>query len=157
VLLSRRTLYMTILVAIIRIYGAMIEARVPGGMLLVEQMRAELAAFGLPEGLFILLIPFIAGLAVGINVGTIGASFPVVMSLLGASPPLIELLPTTVLAYAVGFMGQMLSPVHVCLVVSNQYFKTSLLRSLAGLIPPVLIVLFGSYGYSLLLRIIVAG
>jgi len=157
VLLSRRTLYMTVLVAIIRIYGAMIEARVPGGMLLVEQMRAELAAFGLPEGLFILLIPFIAGLAVGINVGTIGASFPVVMSLLGASPPLIELLPTTVLAYAVGFMGQMLSPVHVCLVVSNQYFKTSLLRSLVGLIPPVLIVLCGSYGYSLLLRIIVAG
>ena len=157
VLLSRRTAYMTILVAIIRIYGAMIEARLPGGMLLVEQMRAELAAFGLPEGLFILLIPLIAGLAVGINVGTIGASFPVVMSLLGASPPLIALLPTTVLAYAVGFMGQMLSPVHVCLVVTNQYFKTSLLRSLAGLILPVLFVLFGSYGYSLLLRIIVAG
>jgi hypothetical protein len=157
VLLSRRTLYMTILVAVIRIYGAMIEARLPGGILLVEQMRAELAAIGLPEGLFILLIPLIAGLAVGINVGTIGASFPVVMTLLGASPPLTLLLPTTVLAYAAGFMGQMLSPVHVCLVVSNQYFKTSLLRSLGGLILPVLFVLGGTYGYSLLLRLVVAG
>jgi len=157
VLLSRRTLYMTVLVAVIRIYGAMIEARLPGGMLLVEQMRGELAAIGLSEGLFILLIPLIAGLAVGINVGTIGASFPVVMTLLGTSPPMVLLLPTTVLAYAAGFMGQMLSPVHVCLVVSNQYFKTSLLHSLGRLILPVLFVLGGAYGYSLLLRLVVAG
>ena len=89
----------------------------------------------------------------GINVGTIGASFPVVMTLLGASPPLALLLPTTVLAYAAGFMGQMLSPVHV----TNQYFKTPLLRSLAGLILPVLFVLLGAYGYSLLLRLVVEG
>jgi hypothetical protein len=157
VLLSRRTLYMTVLVAVIRIYGAMIEARLPGGMLLVEQMRGELAAFGLPEGLFIILIPLIAGLAVGINVGTIGASLPIVMSLLGPSPPLIALLPTTVAAYAAGFMGQMLSPVHVCLIVSNQYFKTSLLRSLGGLILPVLLVLLGTYAYSLLLPLLMAG
>jgi integral membrane protein (TIGR00529 family) len=157
VLLSRRTLYMTILVAVIRIYGAMIEARLPGGMLLVEQMRGELAAVGLPEGLFILLIPLIAGLAVGINVGTIGASFPVVMSLMGASPALAVLLPTTVLAYAAGFMGQMLSPVHVCLVVSNQYFKTSLFRSLGRLFLPVGLVLAGTYGYSLLLRLLLGG
>jgi integral membrane protein (TIGR00529 family) len=157
VLLSRRTLYMTILVAVIRIYGAMIEARLPGGMLLVEQMRGELATLGLPEGLFILLIPLIAGLAVGINVGTIGASLPVVLTLLGPAPPLVVLLPTTVLAYAAGFMGQMLSPVHVCLVVSNQYFKTSLLRSLGRLILPVIFVLAGTGGYVLLLRLILAG
>ena len=157
VLLSRRTLYMTVLVAVIRIYGAMIEARLPGGMLLVEQMRGELAAYGLPQGVFILLIPLIAGLAVGINVGTIGASFPVVMSLLGPAPTMSALLPATVLAYAAGFMGQMLSPVHVCLVVSNQYFKTPLLRSLGGLIPPVLLVLLGTYAYSLLLPLLVAG
>ena len=157
VLLSRRTLYMTLLVAVIRIYGAMIEARLPGGTLLVEQMRAELAAAGLPEGLFVLLIPLIAGLAVGINVGTIGASLPVVMSLLGPSPPMATLLPTTVLAYAAGFMGQMLSPVHVCLVVSNQYFKTPLLRSLGGLLLPVLLVLLGTYAYTRLLPLLMAG
>jgi integral membrane protein (TIGR00529 family) len=157
VLLSRRTLYMSILVAVIRIYGAMIEARLPGGMLMVEQIRVELAMIGVPEGLFILLIPLITGLAVGINVGTIGAGFPVVMTLLGSSPSLEVLLPTTVLAYAAGFMGQMLSPVHVCLVVSNQYFKTSLVHSLRGLLLPVLFVLAGTYGYSLLLRLLLAG
>jgi len=62
-----------------------------------------------------------------------------------------------VLAYAAGFMGQMLSPVHVCLVVSNQYFKTSLLRSLGGLLLPVAVVLGGTYLFSLLLRLLLAG
>ncbi|MBN2551957.1 MAG: DUF401 family protein [Spirochaetales bacterium] len=157
VLLSRRTAYMAVLVAVIRIYGAMIEARLPGGSLLVDHMRAELTLLGIPEGLFILLIPLITGLAVGINVGTIGASFPVVMSLLGVSPSPAELLSTTVLAYVAGFMGQMLSPVHVCLVVSNQYFKTSLLRSLAGLLLPVGFVLAGTYAYSLLLALVLGG
>ncbi len=157
VLLSRRTLYMTVLVAVIRIYGAMIEARLPDGMLLVEHMRGELAGIGVPESLFILLIPLISGLAVGINVGTIGASFPVVLTLLGPSPQLHVLLPTAVLAYAAGFMGQMLSPVHVCLVVSNQYFKTSLLRSLGGLLLPVIVVLGGTYCFTLLLRLLLTG
>jgi integral membrane protein (TIGR00529 family) len=157
ILLSRRTVYMTVLVAVIRIYGAMIEARLPGGMLLVEQMRGELAVVGVPESLFILLIPLISGLAVGINIGTIGASFPVVLTLLGPSPQLHLLLPTVVLAYAAGFMGQMLSPVHVCLVVSNQYFKTSLLRSLGGLLLPVAVVLGGTYCFTLLLRLLLTG
>ena len=139
VLLSRRTLYMTVLVAVIRIYGAMIEAPLPDGMLLVEQMRGELAVIGVPESLFILLIPLISGVAVGINVGMVGASFPVV------------------LAYAAGFMGQMLSPVHVCLVVTNQYFKTSLLSSLSGLLLPVAVVLAGTYCFTLLLRLLLAG
>ena len=157
VLLSRRTLYMSVLVAVIRIYGAMIEARLPGGGLLVEQIRGELMTIGVPESLFIILIPIISGLAVGINVGTVGASFPIVMTLLGSSPPAALLLSTTALAYTAGFMGQMLSPVHVCLVVSNQYFQTPLLRSLWGLIPPVIFVLAGTYGYSLLLRLLLSG
>ncbi len=157
VLLSRTTLYMAVLVAVIRIYGAMIEARLPGGMLLVEQMRGELNLIGLPEALFFILIPFITGLAVGINVGTIGAAFPVVLTLLGPSPELSVLVPTTVLAYAAGFMGQMLSPVHICLAVTNQYFKTSLLRSLAGLLPPAALIMGGAIGFSRLLSFLWPG
>ena len=153
-LLSRRALYMSVLMAVIRIYGAMIEARLPGGQLLVEQIRGELLTAGIPESLFIMLIPIISGLAVGLNVGMIGASFPIVMTLIGSSPTTALLVSTTALAYTAGFMGQILSPVHVCLVVSNQYFKTSLLRSLWGLMLPVICMLAGTYGYALLLRLL---
>jgi hypothetical protein len=39
------------------------------------------------------------------------------------------------LAYAAGHLGQMLSPIHLCYVVSNRYFKTSfgpVYRRIAG-------------------------
>jgi len=153
-LLSGRTVQMAVLIAVIRIYGAVIESRLPGGVLLVEQMRGELTQFGIPQGLFVMLIPFVTGLALGLNVGTIGASFPVVLSLLGPTPALGALLSVTVLAYAWGYSGQLLSPVHICLVVTGEYFKTSLLRNLSRLVAPIALLLAGAYGFSRLLALL---
>jgi len=136
---------------VIRIYGAIIESRLPGGSLLVEQMRGELAHFGIPQSLFVVLIPFVTGLALGLNVGTIGASFPVVLSLLGPGPSLGALLPVMVLAYAWGYAGQLLSPVHICLVVTGEYFKTPLLRNLSRLVAPIALLLAGAWAFSRLL------
>jgi hypothetical protein len=41
------------------------------------------------------------------------------------------------LAYASGYMGMMLSPVHICFLVSKDYFKASLLASYRHLYKPV--------------------
>ncbi|MBN1835015.1 MAG: DUF401 family protein [Spirochaetales bacterium] len=153
-LLARRAFEMAALIAVIRVYGAIIESRLPGGVLLVEQMQGELTQFGIPEQLFIVLIPFIAGLALGLNVGTIGASFPVVLSLLGPAPATSALLSLTVLAYAWGYAGQLLSPVHVCLVVTGEYFKTSLLHNMARVVAPIGMLLAGAYGLSRMLALL---
>jgi hypothetical protein len=152
--LSTRALEMAALIAVIRIYGAVIESRLPGGSLLVEQMRGELLSFGIPQELFVVLIPFVTGLALGLNVGMVGASFPVVLSLLGPNPPLGPLCSTVVLAYAFGYAGQLLSPVHVCLVVTSEYFRTSLLRSLPRLLPPVALLLAGAWAVSRLVEVL---
>ena len=119
-------------------------------------MRGELARFGIPQGLFVMLIPLVTGLALGLNVGTIGASFPVVLSLLGPAPGTWALLSVTVLAYASGYAGQLLSPVHICLVVTGEYFKTSLLRNLSRLVAPIGLLLAGAYGLSRLLAALAA-
>jgi hypothetical protein len=42
----------------------------------------------------------------------------------------------------------MLSPVHVCLIVTNEHYKSSLLQSILSLVPPSAAVL----GVSLLLH-----
>jgi len=57
-----------------------------------------------------------------------------------------------VLAYGFGFMGELLSPVHVCLVFTAEYFQTRLLRSLVSLIPPALLVLAGVTVWHFALR-----
>jgi integral membrane protein (TIGR00529 family) len=131
VLLSKRTLSLVVIVVLARIYGAFIEARLPGGTLLMEGIRGELDAFGIPVLLLVIIIPFVSGLTTGITVGYIGASFPVILSLAG--PDTGGLLATLVLAYGCGFIGMMLSPIHVCLIVTNEYYKTNLFESLAGI------------------------
>jgi hypothetical protein len=89
----------------------------------------------------VMLLPFIGGLTTGVAIGFVGVSFPVVVSLMGVDPPLRTVLAFTVLAYACGHMGQMLSPVHICLVVTNEHFKTGLMHSLRGLLAPAAVVI----------------
>jgi len=46
----------------------------------------------------------------------------------------------------------MLSPVHVCFIVTNEYFKTQLIKSMVGLLKPASVVLLGASGLYLLIR-----
>lgn len=148
IILNKRTATMILIVAVVRIYGAFIEAPLPSGVLLMEQLRLELAAFGVPMFLLIILIPFVSGVSTGVSVGFVGASFPIVFSLLGQDPGIGEKLAAMSLAYPFGFMGSMLSPVHVCLIVTNEHFNTELGSSLAQMIRPALCVMAGSLAVS---------
>ncbi|MFP4562318.1 MAG: DUF401 family protein [Spirochaetia bacterium] len=143
ILLNPKTISLALLVAVIRIYGAFLEAPLPDGGLIVEQMREELARTGVPLLPLIMVIPFIAGLTTGIALGMVGASFPIIIRLAGADPSTAVLLSTAVLGYAAGHVGQLVSPVHVCFIVTNEYFSTSLVKSLKGLAGPCLFVLLG--------------
>jgi len=44
-------------------------------------------------------------------------------------------------AYTFGFMGMMLSPVHLCFLVSKDYYKAGLLKSYRYLALPTLMVM----------------
>jgi len=48
----------------------------------------------------------------------------------------------------------MLSPVHVCLIVTNEHFKTRLARSLWGLLPPAAAMLLIVTAYHFAIRLI---
>jgi integral membrane protein (TIGR00529 family) len=154
---SWRALQITLLVVVVRIYGAVIEAPLPDGVFPVALLRSELALFGIPDALLIAFLPFIAGFTMGSTVGYVGATFPLALSLLGPSPSLGRLAATTVLAYGFGFMGELLSPVHICLVVTAEYFKIRLLRSLSSLIAPALLVLAGVTLWQFALRWLLPG
>jgi integral membrane protein (TIGR00529 family) len=150
ILLSRRTLMLALLVTMVRVYGAFIEAPLPGtgGELLVERMQTEFRSWGIPVLAVASLIPFVCGVATGLAIGFVGASFPIVMSVLGANPTPAALYATTILAYGFGYMGMILSPVHICLIVTNEHFETSLTRSLRGLTRPALVVMVFTFVYS---------
>jgi len=138
--LSRRALSMAVIVAAVRVYGAFVEADLPGGESLVGQMHVELSAWGIPAAAIIAVLPLVSGLAMGLSVGFVGASFPIVLSLLGADVSFGQALSAWALAYGFGYMGMLLSPVHVCLVVTSKHFETPVLRNAAGMLPAAALV-----------------
>jgi hypothetical protein len=143
VVFSKKTLGLVIIVILARVFGAFIEANLPGGASLMDQIRSELHTFGIPVVFLVVLIPFISGLTTGITVGYIGASFPVILSLARSFPNPGFFIAAIVLGHTSGFLGMMFSPIHVCLIVTNEYFKTNLMESLSGLWKPALTV-FGT-------------
>ena len=148
VVINRKPVIMVLIVVLVSIYGAFIEAKMPNGVLLMEQMRMELDNLGIPIIALIMIIPFVSGLATGITVGFAGASMPIAISLLGTDPALYQILSTVSLAFSFGFMGVMMSPVHICLIVTNEHFKTSLSKSLNSLLPLIITMLIFALIYS---------
>lgn len=149
---TQSTLNLLLVVIAIRLYGAFISSDLPNGVSLIETMRQDLCNRGIPIVLIIMAIPFITGFTTGIAIGFVGASFPIVFSLLGQDPQLGELLAVNVLAFGFGYMGMILSPVHVCLIVSNQHFKTRVAASLRGLLLPAIIMLSFTLFYYYLIK-----
>jgi hypothetical protein len=147
IVVSARAGKMVVIVLAVMVYGAFISARLPDGTLLVEQMRAQIESWGIPVIGIVMVVPLVSGLAMGLSVAFVGASFPIVINLMGANPPAHVFFPTVLLAFAFGYIGMLLSPVHVCLIVTSQHFETYLLHNVAGMLKPAIVTL----GWALLL------
>lgn len=143
IIISKNTLMLVLLVVLVMIYGGFIEAKLPDGTTLMFHMRQEMNQLGIPMFFVIILIPFISGMTTGIAVGFVGASMPIVMNLIGDHSNSGWVLSHIVLAYGSGYMGMILSPVHVCLIVTNEYFKTKIPDSIIRLTKPASLVILG--------------
>jgi hypothetical protein len=106
----------------------------------VIQIRNELMAYHIPVMLIILIMPFLSGLITGIAVGFVGAAFPIIIPMF-QSPDLIDFLSTAGLAYVFGYMGMILSPVHLCFLVSKDYYRAGFLESYKYVLKPGLMVI----------------
>jgi len=106
----------------------------------IGQIRDELMANRIPILLIIMIMPFVSGLITGIAIGFVGTSFPLVIPLFQALPA-YDSMALAAVAYTFGFMGMMLSPVHLCFLVSKDYYKAGLLKSYRYLALPTLTVM----------------
>ncbi len=87
------------------------------------------------------LISFSIGFLTGVNTAYIAISFPILLPLIQGLPNYVNL---SVYIYVIGFSGILLSPVHLCLVFTNEYFKSNLLKVYKYLFPPVFILMIFS-------------
>jgi integral membrane protein (TIGR00529 family) len=87
----------------------------------VENISAFVSQSGVPVLVVLLIIPFISGLFTGLTVGFVGSTFPIIAGLDNAQD-----ISAISFAFASGYVGVLLSPVHLCLVLSREYFKADM-------------------------------
>ncbi len=80
-------------------------------------------------------LPFSIGFLTGVNTAFVGIAFPLFLPMVGKNLDYISLL------YISGFSGVLLSPLHLCLVLTCEYFGAKLIRVYKYLIPPVGLIL----------------
>lgn len=100
--------------------GVMIFQGVVSHSPLVSAATAALIRSGMPVLLLVTLAPLVVSFVTGSQPASMGLILPILM-------PLLAPLPTyriyTALFYAASFAGYMMSPFHVCLALTNDYFN----------------------------------
>jgi hypothetical protein len=134
--LSFKTIFM---VAIILIFKEMLEA---SGA--VKTIPLFFASLGIPKLLVFFALPFFVGLLTGITVAFVGATFPILLSMMDGQVNLYLL----TFGYASGFAGLMLSPVHLCFVLTNEYFHTDTPPVYRRMLLPLCLVLLVGLGVA---------
>lgn len=126
-----------------------------GIMLFKETMEAtgsvrNLSVFFVDNGIPVLpivcLLPFLTGLLTGLTVGFVGSTFPLLISIAGASLPVMSM------AFAAGFIGVLISPVHLCLVLTREYFKADMWGVYKKIIPSSVYIFLAAFIQYMLLR-----
>ena len=109
----------------------------------VDKMSFFLEAQDIGALPIIFSVCFLSGLITGVTIGFVGISLPIVLAVIPEVNPW-----SMMFVFSCGFAGVLLSPVHVCLVVTSKYFGINMWRVYRYIVPAVLAVLgVGLLGY----------
>jgi len=101
-------------------------------------LLSDMESIRLPALVILAALPFLMGLATGLGMAFVGVAFPLLLPFLA---PGLELNSyALLLAYTSGEVGVLLSPVHLCLTFSAEYFKASLAKVYRYLVPPLIAI-----------------
>ena len=118
----------------------------------VRAISDELISLKIPLFVIIAFLPFLVGLVCGIGIAFVGSTFPILIPMIHSVGESQFMLAYIMLAMVCGFAGVLLSPLHLCLILSNDYFKTQLLPVYRHLWLPCVALIIGAFGYFWLLH-----
>ncbi|MEA1939981.1 MAG: DUF401 family protein [Candidatus Caldatribacteriota bacterium] len=119
-----------VLIAGIMIFQRILE--VSGGIDIIPEVFAKL---GVHPFITLFSIPFFIAMITGISSAAIGVGLPILLPIIVVQGEVN--LYYALLAYTGSFIGVMFSPVHLCLVVTRNYFKSDLSQIYKMLILPL--------------------
>ena len=91
----------------------------------IDGLIAFFQSSGIPASAVVYLTAFFMGLLTGLPQGFAAIAFPLILPMLGPGS-----LDALALTYICGLTGVMLSPAHLCLIVTVEYFHSTMFGSL---------------------------
>jgi integral membrane protein (TIGR00529 family) len=105
-----------------------------------SQVVESFVSVNVPAALVVFAVPFIIGVLTGLTLAFVGVTFPVLMPFFIPEQGVVAY-GYMMLAYAGGYLGVLFSPVHLCLVLTRDYFKADLGQVYMLLLRPALVIL----------------
>jgi integral membrane protein (TIGR00529 family) len=118
----------------------------------VEAISREFTELSVPLILITVLVPLIVGGITGITIAFVGSTFPIIIPLVYSMGEGSFILAYVILALISGFVGVLLSPLHLCLLLTNQYFDATFGRVYRHLVLPCLLLFVTGIGYFFVVR-----
>lgn len=103
--------------SVILVLGVMVFMEFLTDSGLVTVWIKEISHYGIPKEVLFVLLPLLTGALSGITVSYVSISFPILINM-GISHNIWYV----VASYMAGFIGVMVTPVHLCSVMSSDYF-----------------------------------
>lgn len=88
-----------------------------------------------PSIWMIVIIPLILGAITGYNLGAVALSYPILVPFFPIELSFVTLVGLTSLIFMSSLIGYLISPIHLCNVLSSDYLKTDTTRMYKMLVP----------------------
>lgn len=85
----------------------------------IPSVSAALSSSGIPNWLIAMSVPFLIGVITGVTYAPVGITLPILIPLLQNDPKFYDYM---MLAFASGICGTLVSPLHLCLILTKDYF-----------------------------------
>jgi len=113
---------------------------------LLPEAGQDLVTSGVPLVAVVAILPFVAGFVTGIAIGFAGTAFPLLVGIMGGEAVGLTPMATLALGFGFGYAGMMLSPVHLCFILTKDYFNAPFSRIYRQILPCVIVLLLASIG-----------
>ncbi|MGC9521210.1 MAG: DUF401 family protein [Anaerolineae bacterium] len=130
------------------IFGVMVFKHVVEDAGAVTRIPQALSVLGLPAMLVGFVVPMIVGLLTGTAAAALALSVPLVAPLIDGGP--LGTMAAGVWLFVGGFSGVLLSPLHLCLALTKEYFEASWGPIYQRIVPSVALVVLAAMGLVLL-------
>lgn len=103
-----------------------------------QAVFSDMQAVGAPALVILIALPLIMGLATGLSIAFAGVALPLLVPYFTSGSGINS--SALILAYVSGMIGLLLSPLHLCLILSTEYFKANLAKVYQYVLPPSLLL-----------------